>query len=66
MLSHSQDAVRSDIMRTGGGSLDIARLLKLDLFDLRVVAPGDGALGIAAKPLPDGELTAASASFGRS
>ena len=44
MLSHSQDAVRSDTMRTGGGSLDIARLLKLDLLDLRVVAPGDGAL----------------------
>ena len=26
MLSHSQNAVRSDTMRTGGGSLDIARL----------------------------------------
>jgi hypothetical protein len=66
MLSHSQDAVRSDTMRTGGGSLDIARLLKLDLLDLRVVAPGDGAFGIAAKALPDGERTAATARFGRS
>jgi hypothetical protein len=53
-------------MRTGGGSLDIARLLKLDLLDLGVVAPGDGAFGIAAKALPDGERTAATARFGRS
>jgi hypothetical protein len=43
MLSHSQDAVRSEIMRTGGGSSDIARLLVgAKLLDLRVVAPGDG------------------------
>jgi hypothetical protein len=65
MLSHSQDAVRSDTLRTGRGSLDIARLLKLDLLDLRVVAPGDDAFGLAARSLPDGDLTAATASFGR-
>ena len=54
-------------MRTGGGSSDIAQLLVgAKLLDLRVVAPGDGAFGIAAKSLPDGELTAAAASFGRS